>query len=43
MNWRDQAAPYNATINRSDFGISKFVGPVSDEVELIIEVEFVRE
>ncbi|WP_158586682.1 YceI family protein [Henriciella mobilis] len=32
-----------ATINRSDFGISKFVGPVSDEVELIIEVEFMRE
>lgn len=28
--------------NRSDFGISKYVGPVSDEVDLIIETEFTK-
>lgn len=31
------------TFNRSDFGISKFVGPVSDAVTIEIEAEFVRE
>lgn len=30
------------SFNRSDFGITKFVGPVSDDVELLIEVEFMR-
>ena len=31
------------SFNRSDFGISKYVGPVSDEVALLIEVEFLRD
>lgn len=30
------------TFKRSDFGISKYVGPVSDEVEMLIEAEFIR-
>ena len=30
------------SFNRSDFGISKFVGPVSDEVDLMIETEFTK-
>ena len=30
------------SFNRSDFGIRKYVGPVSDEVTLLIEVEFLR-
>lgn len=32
----------SGTFNRSDFGISKFVGPVGDEVTLDIEAEFVK-
>jgi len=38
------AIGFSATgkFNRSDFGISKFVGPVSDSVTLEVEVEFVR-
>ena len=31
------------TFDRSDFGISKYVGPVSDEVEVLIEAEFIRQ
>lgn len=31
------------TIKRSDFGVGAFVGPVSDEVKLTIETEFVPE
>jgi len=31
------------SFNRSDFGISKYVGPVSDEVEVLIEAEFIRQ
>lgn len=30
------------TFNRSDFGITRFLGPVSDEVNIDIEAEFVR-
>lgn len=39
------AIGFSATgkFNRSDFGITKFLGPVSDEVSIDIEAEFVRE
>lgn len=38
------ATGFSATgsFNRSDFGITKFLGPVSDEVSIDIEAEFVR-
>lgn len=29
-------------IKRSEFGMTKFVGPISDEVEIAIDVEFVK-
>ena len=32
----------SGSFNRSDFGISRFLGPVSDEVLIEIEAEFVR-
>ena len=32
----------SGSFNRSDFGITKFLGPVSDEVLIDIETEFVR-
>lgn len=32
----------SGTFNRSDYGISRFLGPVSDEVLIEIEAEFVR-
>ena len=32
----------SGTFNRSDFGVSRFLGPVSDEVTIDIEAEFVR-
>ena len=38
------AIGFSATgsFNRSDFGITKYLGPVSDEVKIDIEAEFVR-
>jgi polyisoprenoid-binding protein YceI len=40
----EQRLGFSATglIKRSDFGMTAFVGPVGDEIELIIESEFVR-
>lgn len=32
----------SGSFNRSDFGITRFLGPVSDEVKIEIETEFVR-
>ena len=32
----------NATIKRSDFGLTRFPGLVGDEVQLLIEIEFTR-
>ena len=38
------AIGFSATgsFNRSEFGVDRFLGPVSDEVEIEIEAEFVR-